>query len=454
MKRSAIILLVLLMLLHAAGLKAEVRRLTLDQAVRTALRENDALRASRYDVSARSWGRWNAVTQFFPRVEFNTTWSRVDETTFRNQNAQLEFFRQFVDNLPLIPRESYSSHLTVNQPIFIGGSLWANLSVARNNLKASQSRHIETRLNTILATKEAFFNVLRADDVLAIRSESIELARKYLESAERQRELGMLSNTDVIRWELQVAENRTQFVQASADAEVARLALKNTIGVLPEDSIDLVHLSEAEIETALNSIRHALESDFGSSVKEWKRQALGNSPSLKSVRAATAVKRAVYRQKYSLFQPSLNFNYTRSWEADDDIALDGLETWRMNIVMSFPLFSSFGDYAVLREARNDLKSSEASESDFERNLLIQVASTAAMLRTALMTVDAARISKRLAEQNLAAVENRFDQGLVDNLNLIDAQIEATSANAEYVSAVYNFLIRQAELDKLLGESEY
>ncbi len=454
MKVSAIILFALLMLLHAAGLQAEVRRLTLDQAIRTALRENDALRASEYDVSARSWGRWNAVTQFFPRVEFNTTWSRVDETTYRNQNAQLEFFRQFVDNLPLIPRESYSSNLTVYQPIYNGGSLWANLSVARNNLRASRSMHEETRLNTILATKETFFDVLRADDVLAIISESVELARRYLEFAERQRELGMLSDTEVLRWELQVAENKTQFVQAKADAEIARLALKNTIGALPEDSVDLVPLTESEIETSLNAARGSLESDFESKVEEWKREALDNSPLLKSVRAATAVNRAAYRQKYSLFQPSLNFNYTRSWEADNDVALDGLETWRMSIVMSFPLFSSLGDYAILREARNDLKGAEASESDFEQNLLTQVASTAAVLRIALLTVDAARISKRLAEENLAAVENRFKQGLVDNLNLIDAQIEATSADAEHVSAVYNFLVKKAELDKLLGEADY
>jgi outer membrane protein TolC len=40
------------------------------------------------------------------------------------------------------------------------------------------------------------------------------------------------------------------------------------------------------------------------------------------------------------------------------------------------------------------------------------------------------------------------------LNLIDAQVAQTTAEARYVSAIYDFLIAQAEIDKLIGRQTY
>ena len=94
------------------------------------------------------------------------------------------------------------------------------------------------------------------------------------------------------------------------------------------------------------------------------------------------------------------------------------------------------------------------EREFERTVLLQVVATASKLRTALRQVDAAGISRDLARENAKIVEDKFGQGLIDNLNLIDAQVAQTTAEARYVSAIYDFLIAQAEIDKLLGRQTY
>jgi outer membrane protein TolC len=107
----------------------------------------------------------------------------------------------------------------------------------------------------------------------------------------------------------------------------------------------------------------------------------------------------------------VNFNYSYMWEADDDLRLDGLETWRASVILSFPLFSSLGDYTSLKEARADLLAAEASERDFERTVLLQIVSTASKLRSALRQVDAAGISRDLARENARIVEDKFGQGL-------------------------------------------
>ncbi|MFH1891516.1 MAG: TolC family protein [Candidatus Zixiibacteriota bacterium] len=445
---------VMIALIAFGTLRAEPQKLSLDKAVRIALKENYDLKSKSHDLNARRWGLRGAVTQFFPRVTFGTSASRVDETTNQIQNAPLEFFREFVPGITLIPRNSYSSDLTLTQPIYNGGSLWANLSVARSSMKASRHAYVEARLNTILDTKRAYFNVLRGEDLLEIWQQSVELANEYLRSAKVKHSLGMISNVEALRWELQLAENMTHLIQAENDLALAWIEFHRTIGSEPGVEYDLEKMSEDDISELLDSAKIHLIGDFREQSAEYETEALANSPAMGSVHASTAVRRALYRQKYSLFQPSINFSYSYMWETDDDIALDGIETWRASVVLSFPVFSSFGDYASLKESREDLKSGEAAEREFERTLLLKVAATAARMRTAFQQVEAARISRDISRENLKAVENRFEQGLIDNLNLIDAQIARTRSEAQYVSAVYDYMTAEAELDKLLGRQLY
>ena len=349
--RVTTLIIVVLLLTNSEILSGEPKRITLDEAVRIALRENYELRSSYYDLNARRWGLRNAVTQFFPRVTFSTVFTRVDETTFQIQNAPLEFIRELYPglNIPLIPRNSYSSDVTVTQPIYNGGSLWANLSAARSGRNASAHAYSEARLNTILETKRAFFDMLRSEDLLDVWRRSVGLAEKYLESARLRRSLGMISNAEVLRWELQLAENRTGLIEAENSVAIAGAAFSKIIGANLDAEFDLVHLSEDEIERTVKAVGLGLEDDFAQQEASWKEEALVNSPALKSVQAASSVKRALYRQSYSLFQPSVNFNYSYMWEADDDVKLDGLETWRASVILSFPLFSSLGDYTSLKE---------------------------------------------------------------------------------------------------------
>jgi outer membrane protein len=454
--RATILIAIILIFTSSELLPGEPKRITLDEAVRIALSENYELRSSYYDLSARRWRLRNALTRFFPRVTFNTIFTRVDETTFRYQNAPIEFIRQLYPdlNIPLIPRNSYSSDVTITQPIYTGGSLWANLSAARSGRNASAHAYSEAKLNTILETKRVFFDVLRSEDLQAVWRRSVELAEKYLESARLRRSLGMVSNAEVLRWELQLAENRTGLIDAENGVAIANAAFSKTIGANLDAEYELVHLSEDEIARTVEAVELDLNDDFDKQESSWKEEALANSPALKSIRAASSIKRALYRQRYSLFQPSVNFNYSYMWEADDDLRLDGLETWRASVILSFPLFSSLGDYTSLKEARADLLAAEASERDFERTVLLQIVSTASKLRSALRQVDAAGISRDLARENARIVEDKFGQGLIDNLNLIDAQVAQTTAEARYVSAIYDFLIAQAEIDKLIGRQTY
>jgi len=452
MKRL-LLCMICLLTLWQAGL-SEPMRITLDEAIDRALDKNDALGSSRHVMDARRWGKIGALTNFLPRVSFSTAWSRVDRTTFENQKAQYDFLRQFAPDIPDVSRESYGSELVINQPIYNGGALIAGLSAATHSYSAARHSFRSEYLNTILETKRAFMGALRARDLYRIQSESMSLAEEYLESMRRKRNLGMVANVDVLRWELQVSQNRSGLLSAEGNRDLAYMSFKRAIAARPDEEFEMVSLEEQEVDRLIAEAAYLVMDGYADALQDWEREVLSSSPGLKSVEAYTSMQRSLYRQTWSLFQPSLNFNYVRQWETDDDIRLDGLRTWRMSVVLSFPLFSSFGDYSSFKEARATMKAAERSEDDFRRAIVIELTSTASRLRTVYQQLESARISRDLARENRRLVDNRFEQGLSDNLTLVDAQISQTAAEVGYVSAMYEFLIVHAELEKILGHSDH
>ena len=67
--------------------------LTLEQAVSTAVQQNQALRGAGHDLDAARWGRLNAVTNFLPKVEISSGVTRIDPESERRANAAVDFIK-------------------------------------------------------------------------------------------------------------------------------------------------------------------------------------------------------------------------------------------------------------------------------------------------------------------------------------------------------------------------
>jgi len=58
---------------------------------------------------------------------------------------------------------------------------------------------------------------------------------------------------------------------------------------------------------------------------------------------------------------------------------------------------------------------------------------------------------RLAEQELELAERRFQQGVADNRELVEAQNRLAAASDNVVEAAYNFQRGRVELNRALGQ---
>ena len=89
MKRTSVVLLALCL---AAGARAQ-EPLNLDKAVGIAMEQNQSLKGATQDLEAAHWGKLNAVTNFFPKVEIASSITKIDPETNARANSAIDFIK-------------------------------------------------------------------------------------------------------------------------------------------------------------------------------------------------------------------------------------------------------------------------------------------------------------------------------------------------------------------------
>ena len=435
----------------AASGQAMPKTLSLEQAVRIGLEANPTLKAARQDVEGAKWGLREAYTNWLPKVDLSSGYTRLDAETARRANVFVdigrELGRQFGgpdfnpdDIKPAVYRDAYSTSVTVVQPIYNGGAEWSGIRLAKAARRMSHHALRDTELETTLKIKRTYFSVLKAQEMVELAREAATSTGQHLESARRMLEVGSRNRADVLRWEVQLAQDRGNVVDAENGLALARAVLNEAMGMALENEYELISIPTGEIEE--ESVPEA-EID----------QYIALHPSVQAMRANVDLQQAQVRLAQGGFQPRVNFAYNYSWEQDNDIQLDGDKTWTVGVQVNMPIFHSFGNYSGVRKAKANLHKAEATVEGVRRSMMLQARSASLNLTAAQTRVGIARKAVEQAEENLRIVENMYNVGSLANIDFIDAQLARNSARANRINAVYDCYIAEATLERALGNEE-
>ncbi|MCD6336410.1 MAG: TolC family protein [Candidatus Latescibacteria bacterium] len=416
------------------------KTLSLEQAVRIGVEHNLSLRAARQDLETSKWGLRQAYSNWLPKVEIASGYTRLDDETVRRANVFVDMGRQMgIDPSDLKPaayRESYSTNVTVIQPIYNGGAEWSGIRMARAARKISRYALQDTEQETTLRIKRAYFNALKAQEMVALAKEATASTEQHLTQVRRKLEVGSGNRADVLRWEVQLAQDQGNVVEAENGLAISKAALNEAMGLALEEAYRLVPVSMDEIEENVSDDPVA--------------PSVAAHPGVRTMQASVEFQQASVRMAQSGFQPKVNMAYNRSWEQDDDIQLDGDKTWSVSVQVSLPIFNSFGDYSGVRKAKAEKRKTEMTAKRVEKGILLQATSASLNLKAAKTRIRIARKGVEQAEENLRMVQNMYDVGTLSNMDLIDTQLARNGARANLINAVYDYYIAEAELERALG----
>lgn len=462
MTKRTIILYAALFL--ALGATAQ-ERLTLERAVGTALEQNHGLRGAYHDLESAQWGKKNALTSFLPKVEVASSITRIDPETERRANASVDFIKGAAGTLgipqslladirPFVYRDEYNTSLTLVQPIYNGGAEIVGVRAADALQERSEYSYQDSEQDVVARVKSSYFTVLKAQALVALAKESAERTRRWLEMTRRRAELGSRTQTDVLRFEVQLAEDEGNIVTAENHLASARLQLNEVMGEELGKVYELEEMINTDsllaATTSTGSIMQFASYQPAPAMPSINEDFLERHPSMRSMEANLRLADVNIDKSWVNFQPRVNLAFQYGWERNNTFSLDGIKPWAISLSVSFPIFNGFGDYTNLQRAHADFDRTREQVESFRRGLLMQATNAELTLKSTRKRIEIAKIGLQQATDVLNSVARRYDAGNASNVDVIDVQTAYTSAKTNFITAVYDNYIAEIQLARATG----
>lgn len=440
MKKAAKIFLTLALFLYISspGFSQEKLKLTLDQSVELALKQNPQHLATAKRVDAARSGLREAVSAFFPSLNgqgMRTLDEKVMELEFPSmipgeppQRVEIDFTRD------------YQFALSLSIPIFAGGQLISGYRQADLNLESSKQGLKQSKQNTVFNTKRAFYGILLAEDFVRVSEEAVKDAEEFYKNVKLQHEVGVASQFDLLRSEVRLANLKPQLIKAKNSLEIAKLNLKTILG------IDLSR--EIEIEGKMHYKPVEVDLD------ECIEKALANRPELKQLNFQEGIARQGFKMARASGLPSVAVSGQYNYWADQFNFKD--DNWQnyysLNLVLNIPIFNGLSSSAKMAKSKAVIKELELTQEGLMERLKFEVRQAILKINEAEESLLSQEKNVEQAEESLRIANLNYNEGLVTILDVQQAQTALAQAKTNYSQALYDYVAARAELDKAMGVS--
>ena len=420
-------------------------RLSLSAAIAMAQKQNpemvaqeEALKASAQDVS-------RAFSYLAPRITADVMGVRIDENS-----AEKSMGRE--------SETSVKGSLTLKQVLYSERALAGYSAIKK--IQASREWELAAkRLDLSLSVAQAYIRLLKAKSLAEVQAGNLALTEENLARARARKRAGALNPSELFRWESEVASGRTELLKARSMVQFAENALKRVCGMSLSKNLNV---GVAGTEDVLLSSRPGFEAfletpaDFKALIPALVHEGINASPELAGLSDAVASGRRRIKGAQRVFylpEVALQGKVTEVFDRGGyDKVLPPFEEreWQVGIQVSLPLVTGGERLADLRKATRETASMASQKRHIRATLEERIVDGAISVQVSKASIELAEMSRHAAEKNLALVKDAYSQGAVPVITLLDAQNTAVKARIAAKNAVYDHMLDQVLLQRLLG----
>jgi len=477
--------------------------LSLNDCIALALQNNTNLQIQRLNPVGATAGVRRAWSQFDPRAvaTLNRTRNVVPATTFLTAGSSPSLFTSELDASaglrkmllsggalsldftnrriltnpsiasPVVPQYVTTLGLSLNQPLLRNfGWQYALLvvEIAQNTEQATYHQYAASIANTITQVESAYWQFVLAIEAVQVQEQSLALAQELQRQNEGKFNVGALPQTAVLEAKSQVASREATLIQARNAAVIARDNLRALINARDQNSLALMMIKPIDKPTV---------AEYPIDLERSLRTALEDRPEL--IAARLNVRGAGLQRKVTENQllPRLDFagglGVNGLAGTDQKVVFNGstipvnpsivggydhalgllpdgrFYTWSAGATLEIPIDNAQAkaDYS---KANIDFEQSSLSLRQLQETVTLEIKQAVSNLQTDLKSIDATRIARELAEENLRNQKARYDVGLSTTKDLLDYQDQLTQARFREINALTRYNTDLAEMRRVEG----
>ncbi len=501
MKRSAFVLLTLAAFLTPASVfgqeQSVPQTLSLRDAVELASRYNPALRQIRNDEPGAVWGVRSAYASFLPT--FNVS-GMLGYSGAGTQAFLTTAFEQ--------PSSTLGSSYSLRLSLSLSGRTLMQPGLARAQLRATDASIAGSEINLESAVRQQYLAVLQADARVALAETQVARNEEFLRLARARYEVGQNTILDVRQAEVALGQAEVQRLRDRQAVVVERLRLfqqmglpaaDDPTGVVLSDTFPIVEpewqlsdlLSDAidynpdlmalrAQESAAKANQRAVASEWLPSLSlsaGWSgyTQQFSNPDPYINNSVLSARSRAQANALACEFQndviaglatPTVSpldcsgFDFTDAdaQELEDELRAQNSvfpfdftrQPFNASLSISLPIFTQFS--RPLRNSQAIAQADDAREAVRARELDVRTAVSQAYygLLASFEGIGIQEQNRIAASEGLTLATERYRVGSGTFFELLDAQLQAETAERDYINAVYAYHQAIATLEAAVG----
>jgi len=313
-----------------------------------------------------------------------------------------------------------------------------NYLAERHNFAAAQLSAEDARDLVVLTVGNAYLLAVADETQVASVEAQVATAKISLDQAVSNHQAGTAPLLDELRSRVDYQSLEQQLIVARNALEKDKLALARTIGLPLAQSFTLTDkapyaaFDQLDVEATIRQA-HANRKDLAAMVEQTK--------------AAEEQRKAATADRL----PTLKF--------DGDYGDIGVNvasshgTGNAAGTLSVPVFREFALRGEAQVAQAQLDTQRAELSDKNAQVDADVRDALLDIASSQKQVEVARSSVELASEALSEAQQRYANGVSDNLAVSQAEQSVAQANDQYVTSLYRHNVAKLSLARALGAGE-
>jgi outer membrane protein TolC len=309
---------------------------------------------------------------------------------------------------------------------------------SKHNFASAQLSAEDARDMVVLTVGNAYLLVLSDESEISFVQAQVATSKVSLDQAVANHQAGTAPELDELRARVDYQSLEQQLIVARNSHEKDKLALARTIGLPLAQPFDLVDkapyepFDQLDIEATIKQA-HANRKDLAAIMEQTK----GSEEQRK---AATADRFPTLKVDGDYGDIGVNLSHSHGTED-------------VTGTVSVPLFEEFALRGEAQVAQAQLDISKAQLSDKSAQVEADIRDALLDIESAQKQVEVSKSSVDLANEALSDAQQRYANGVSDNLAVSQAEQSVAQADNQYVTSLYRHNVAKLSLARALGAGQ-
>jgi len=406
-------------------------RIDLRAAITYALDNNYAIQQARERIREQEGLIVEVKSRAIPNVGLNSSYTKTDDDLVQAGRSD----------------QDWSIALEVRQALYSGGGISAALDAQKITREAALLDLKASINDALLLVRTRYYEVLLAREQISVQEQNVQLLKEQLLNAKNRFEAGTVSNFEVLRAEVELANAQPALISARNRQRTSIDQLRQAIGYTNTTRENLRKtpdfIGTLDFQPVSYDLQQALDS------------ARLNRPDLLRLEQVAKAREVGIKIQKSNYQPTLDLvgGYQVVKNSASDRFRDSLDGWVVGVQSSWAIFDGRATAGRVAQARSQLRQAELSVGEQALAVEVEVRTALSSLQEAGELAEAATKVVAQAEEALRLADARYGAGSATQLDVLQARVSLTQSRTNQLEANYRYNVALANVRRAIGEPD-